>query len=197
MTAQTKLILLLVFIIPIVAFAQPQNGIKIGANTTFVEDTKYFNYQPRLGFDIGYQQAFTLSPKAVITAGLMFNQYSLTVSDAEGVLAIGSRNAKSSFISIPLAFNYVISKWYLFGGYQYAYNIGGGLPVNKHNQALIAGVGYSTKIIDLSLQYMHTLNQETLDMGLYDFDGNNRPDKGIRMQSIQLSGTIPLGKRKK
>lgn len=202
MIMQTKLIFLLVFM-PIVAFAQPQSGVKIGANTASVQDPEYFKYQSRLGFDIGYQQVFTLKPKMVLTTGLMLNRYSLSVSDVDGtIMSMSTMNMNSSFLSIPLAFNYVINKWYLFGGYQYGYNLEGSLPVNTHNHSLIAGVGYSTKIVDLSLQYMHTLNQETLDRGIYSLsqDGlvvKNYPEKGIRIQTIQLSATIPLGKRKK
>jgi len=184
---------------PILAFAQPHCGIKIGANTTFVKDTEYFNYQSRFGFDLGYQQVFALNTKLILTTGLMFNRYSLSVSDG-GLFSIGTKNIDNTFISIPLAFNYVINKSFLFGGYQYGYKLWAGsprMPVNEHNHSLIAGVGYSIKAIDLSLQYIHTLNQENLEMRHYNFDGANRPDKALRLQTIQLSLTIPLGKRKK
>ncbi|WP_139314866.1 outer membrane protein [Saccharicrinis aurantiacus] len=199
------------------AFAQPQSGLKLSTNTTFIKSTNEYNYKPLMGLGIGYEHAFRFTDSWHLTLGVGYNLSSVMINDKtyedyeyyEG----GNNNRKSSeeSLAIPIAINYTYNKFSAKLGYQYAYvsdisifaTGGGGFGIDPHSHSIVMGLGYNFGFMSCSLDYLHGLNRTLSSSSAYGnpyFGGNSeylvQTKETFKTNTIQLSVTIPLSKKK-
>ena len=205
MKTQFIFALLLVIIFSTVVNAQSNSGITVGVNSTFNKDTELFDYSSKIGYNFGYQHNFTLYKKWHLLIGASYNKYNLSVdyfSPLKSTYPYYVTEKKSTdYLSIPIAINYPIKKFYVLAGYQYGRHIANGnMMVNKNNHSLLTGVGINFGFMDLLVKYTSTLNQETTDIGYVSYirDDNSYdtyPKKTHKLNNIQFSLVIPLSKK--
>ncbi|WP_083634414.1 outer membrane beta-barrel protein [Saccharicrinis aurantiacus] len=192
------------------AFAQPQSGIKIGTNTSFVNNTNEFDYKPQLGLGISYQHAFSFTDSWHLTLGAGYNMYSTSAtSKTDNYGNIPSHQSQTAeYLSVPIAINYTFNKFYLRAGYQYGYKIDvslfvdeGVLQSNPHDHSALIGIGYNLGFVNLELEYTSSLNQSRKGNGYSYYDGGSTNmvySPGTRkLNVLQASVSIPLGKKRK
>lgn len=197
------------------AFAQPQSGLKISANSTFIKNDNWSTYRPELGFGLIFQQAFKLNKALYLTIGVGYNNYRTTstrIYTSEYVNIDPVSYDVSDYLSVPITFHYAFNKLYLSAGYQYgflsdvSFTIADGmLDSNPHDHSAIFGLGYNLHYVSIALEYTLSLNKTIKEGETYWYepeesdDGELLPfygESGTKMlRVLQLSVCIPLSKK--
>lgn len=206
--------LLLIGIIPVCAFAQPQSGLKISTNTAFPSNTKDYSYSPRLGVGIAYQKAIRFTDAWHLTVGAGYN-LSSTMRTNNTVYDFaypgGEQKCSEESLVVPIAINYAYKKFFVKAGYQYAFvsdvsifGTGGGFGIDTHVHSSIVGLGYNLGFMSCSLDYLYAPNRKlsSSNSSNYNnpyFDNSSgyvaESSEYINVGTIQLSVTIPLSKK--
>ncbi|WP_068472763.1 hypothetical protein [Saccharicrinis aurantiacus] len=189
------------------AFAQPQSGIKLGVNQTIIPKNETYSFQPQIGSSISYQQVFKFTDKWHLALGLGYQMNSFIISYNDNLNADEKMSEES--LIVPLTINYTYNKTSVKLGYQYQYISDvdlfgkGGLPSpDFHVNSVTTGIAYNFGFIDCSIDYIYTPKREMYYTSVYAepvVQGGyvTEPIVTSSMSTIQLSVTIPLGKKRK